>query len=97
VTLMSSRELRGKKVWSQDGREVGEIDGLEISPESWAVLGFDIKVRRDVLEEMHLKKPLMGTQTVRVTPDEVSGMSDAVILKSRLDAIAHTGGKPAKE
>lgn len=94
---MSSRDARGKKVWSQDGREVGELDGLEIAPDEWVIRGVDIKVRREVLEEMGLKKPLMGTQTVRIAPDEVSGISDAVILKSPLASIAHTGGKPMKE
>jgi sporulation protein YlmC with PRC-barrel domain len=89
--------MRGKQVWSQDGREVGEIEGFEIAPDSWTILGFDIKVRREVLEDMHLKKPLMGSQTVRVLPEELSGIGDAVILKSRLSAIEHTGGKPMKE
>ncbi len=95
--LVSSRELRGKMVVAQDGRHVGEVDAVEVSTDAWKVLGLHVKVRREVLEDMHLKRPMMGTQTVLVAPDQVSGLGDVVVLTSGLAEVQHTGGKPAKD
>lgn len=92
--LVSSRELRGKTVFSRDGRALGDVEGVEFSHDSWRVKGFDVKLRRDVLEEMSLKKPMMGTQTVSIAPDQISGVGDAIILEQRIGAVEHSGGKP---
>jgi sporulation protein YlmC with PRC-barrel domain len=97
AALVSSRDLSGKLVVSQDGRIVGEIESVEVATESWRVLGFHVKVKREALEDMRLKKPMMGTQTVLVAPDQVSGIEDVCVLRSALAAVEHTGGKPVKE
>jgi sporulation protein YlmC with PRC-barrel domain len=95
VRLVSSRELRGKTVFSQDGMQLGVVESLELSPDTWRVLGFDVKLRREVLSDMKLKRPMMGSQTVAIAPTAISGIGDAIILKARIADVPHTGGKPA--
>lgn len=90
---VTSRELRGKAVFSQDGRQLGLVEGIEVSHSSWRILGFDVKLKREVLGEMKLKKPMMGTQSVAIGPEEISGIGDAVILKHVLGEVEHSGGK----
>ncbi len=95
MSLVSSRELRGKTVYSQDGRALGDVEGVELSADDWKVRGLDVKLRREVLEDMSLKKPMMGTQTISIAPDQISGVGDAIILKGRVGEVVHSGGKPA--
>jgi len=75
--------------------QLGLVEGMEFSHESWNVLGFDVKLRREVLADMRLKKPMMGSQTIVIAPDQISGIGDAIILKAVLGDVEHTGGKPA--
>ena len=92
--MVTSRELRGKAVFSQDGRQLGLVEGLELSHKSWRIIGFDVKLKREVLGAMGLKKPMMGTQNVVIAPDEISGVGDAIILKRAIGEVEHSGGKP---
>ncbi len=93
MAMVTSRELRGKAVFSQDGRQLGLVESLEVSHSSWRVIGFDVKLKREVLAAMNLKKPMMGTQSVLIGPDEISGIGDAIILKHGIGEVTHSGGK----
>ena len=93
MSLITSRELRGKAVFSQDGRQLGLVEALEVSHASWRIVGFEVKLKREVLSAMNLKKPMMGTQVVLIAPDEVSGIGDAIILKNTIGDVIHSGGK----
>ena len=95
MSVVSSHDLRGKSVFSQDGMQLGEVEGMELSHDSWRVLGFDVKIRREILADLRLKKPMMGTQTIVIAPDQISGVGDAIILKAAIADVEHTGGKPA--
>ncbi|MEM9189583.1 MAG: PRC-barrel domain-containing protein [Myxococcota bacterium] len=95
MSVMSNDELKSKKVMSQDGREVGEIDGVHIDTKTWAVTTISVKLRRDLLESLDLDKPMFGSQTVQVTVQTVSGVGDAVVLKTALSELSFIGGTPA--
>ena len=90
---ISTEQLIGKTVVSQDGREVGQVQALEVDVGRWRVTGLRVKLRREVLEEMSLKKPLFGTQQILVAPAEVTGIKDAVILSSEVAELDFEGGK----
>jgi sporulation protein YlmC with PRC-barrel domain len=94
MDYIDSPKLQSKKVFSQDGREVGEIEGFSFDSD-WNVVSFTLRVRREVLEELGLKKPMMGTQTVELNVDQVSGLSDSLILRTKLSEVLVTGGKAA--
>lgn len=80
-------EMTGKDVISQDGREVGKVDDLVLDHESWKVQALLIKLERELLEEFAMKRPMFGTQTVRLPVAFVSGVSDKVILQKKLDEL----------
>ncbi|HEY3359089.1 MAG TPA: PRC-barrel domain-containing protein [Polyangia bacterium] len=73
-------ELVGTKVISQDGRVVGEIAGFEVDTDAWRVVGLVLRVERDLLERLHLKKPLLGSQQITIPIRHVAGVSDTVVL-----------------
>jgi len=81
MTVRTSKELIGTSVLSQDGREIGEVGGFEIEVDSWAVVALQVKLKRSLLDELGVKKPLVGAPTVSVGVEAVSGIGDSAILK----------------
>lgn len=88
MAIVASGELIGKTVVSQDGADVGEVHGLDVDVDSWKVEALEIKLERDVLEKLNLKKPVFGTQTARLATERVAGVSDSVVLRSTLKEIS---------
>ena len=87
MQMMGSRQLIGTEVFSQDGHHVGEVQGFEVDLETWQIKYLEVKLERLVLESMDLKKPVFGTQSVRIACDQVSGVSAKVILKDDLASL----------
>lgn len=81
-------DLRGKQVVTQDGRQLGDIRSLLIGTPQWRVTALKVRLRRDLLEELELHRPLLGTQTVDIPTEQISGISDQVILLTRLDELS---------
>jgi sporulation protein YlmC with PRC-barrel domain len=80
--LIEDGKLRGKKIITADGREVGEVGTLEIEIEldTWKIQWLELKLLRDVLEALGLKKPLFGTIHARLAPERIRSVTDNVVL-----------------
>jgi len=78
--LIEDGKLRGKKIITADGREVGEVGTLEIELDTWKIQWLELKLLRDVLETLGLKKPLFGTVHARLAPERVRSVTDNVVL-----------------
>lgn len=81
-------ELKGKDVLSQDGRECGEVEDVVIDYDSWSIQALVVKLERELLEKFSMKKPMFGSQTIRLQTGHVSGIGDKVILHKSLDELA---------
>jgi sporulation protein YlmC with PRC-barrel domain len=77
-------QLTGKDVISQDGRDIGDVADLVFDTESWTIETIVVKLGRELLEQFHMKKPLIGTQTIQIPTSYVSGVGDRVILHKTL-------------
>lgn len=86
--LIEDETLRAKKVLTLDGRHVGEVTGLEIELDGWRVQWLDVKLLRDVLEGLKVKKPLFGSVTIRLAPERVRAVTDNVMLTTDFDKLA---------
>jgi sporulation protein YlmC with PRC-barrel domain len=93
MTSLTVAELQGIPVVSQDGRELGEVESFVIDIDTWRVEKVEIKVRKRVLEELNLRRPLLGTQVIQVRAEEISGVSDTLVLKSDLSELTFDGGE----
>jgi sporulation protein YlmC with PRC-barrel domain len=78
--LIDDGKLRGKKIITADGREVGEVGALEIELDTWKIQWLELKLLRDVLETLGLKKPLFGTIHARLAPERIRSVTDNVVL-----------------
>jgi sporulation protein YlmC with PRC-barrel domain len=78
--LIEDGKLRDKKVITADGRQIGEVVNLEIELEGWKVQWLGVKLAREVLDGLKVKKPLFGTVTVRFAPERIRNVTDNVVL-----------------
>ncbi|MBX3275048.1 MAG: PRC-barrel domain-containing protein [Sandaracinaceae bacterium] len=103
-------DLKGKGVLTQDGRICGEITDVVLDHGSWGVPAIVVKLERELLELFAMKKPMFGSQTIRVQTGHVSGVGDKVILHKSLadlsalyrdgsdsSVVAEEGGEGASE
>jgi len=87
--LIDDDKIRGKKVLTSNGRHIGEVVALEVETDGWQVQWLDVKLLRDVLDELKIKKPIFGTQTARIAPRHFKSMSDAVLLALDMEQTAN--------
>jgi len=93
---VSSTLLVGKRVLARDGRELGHVDSLVVETETWQVTALGVKVARDKLEQLNLKRKLVGSQSIIVPTSEITAANDAVMLKGLLSELSFSGGVPGK-
>jgi sporulation protein YlmC with PRC-barrel domain len=86
--LIEDDALRAKKVLTLDGRHVGEVTGLEVDLDGWRVQWLSVKLLREVLDGLRVKKPLFGSVTVRLSPERVRSVTDHVMLTLEFDRLA---------
>ncbi len=88
--------LVGMKIIGQHGREVGVISDMFADVETWHLQSLEVKLNRETLDDLKLKRPWFGTQTVHVPVSEISGATDNLVLKHPLEEMEFSGGKPAE-
>lgn len=86
-------DIEGKKVFAQQGREVGVVQGLDVSLDDFAVRSVEIKIRRESLEDMGMKVPMMGTKTMHLDVEHISAIGDTVLLSVSIDQLAVIGNE----
>ncbi len=87
--------LKGIRIIGQHGREIGVVTDVYISVKTWQCQSLEVKLNRDALEDLKLKRPWFGTQTVQVPVDAISGATENLVLKSALEDLEFSGGRPA--
>ena len=80
----------------QHGREVGIITDMLANVETWQLQSLEVKLNRETLDDLKLKLPWFGTQTVHVPVSDISGATDNLVLKCLLEEMEFSGGKPAE-
>ena len=88
--------LVGMKIIGQHGREVGVISDMFADVDTWHLKSLEVKLNRETLDDLKLKRPWFGTQTVHVPVSEISGATDNLVLKHPLEEMEFSGGKTAE-
>lgn len=102
--VQDHRKLLGRRVLTQDGSEIGEIEAFHIDTETWVIRAVEVRLERKFLDDLRIKKPLIGSQSVRLGLELASGISDAMVLRLTLEGLAEhltprgaEGDEPAAE
>lgn len=89
-------KLIGMRIIGQHGREVGVIADISANVVTWQLEALEVKLNRATLDELQLKKPWVGTQSVRVPVNQISGASDNLVLSTSLEEMEFEGGQPSE-
>ena len=89
------KSLLGLEIIGQHGREIGVITDIFADVETWQLQSLEVKLNRETLDDLKLKRTWFGTHSVRVPVSEISGATDNLVLKSILEEMDFSGGKPA--
>ncbi len=87
--------LVGKTIIGQHGREIGVITDMFVDVVTWQLQSLEVKLNRETLDDLKLKRPWFRSQTVHVPVREISGATDNIVLKSLLEEMEFSGGTPA--
>lgn len=93
MNASKATNLIGLRIFGQHGREIGVITDLLADLTTWQLESLEVKLNRSTLEELKLKKPWFGSQTVRVPVSEISGASENLVLESVLEEMEFSGGE----
>ena len=88
--------LIGMKIIGQHGRAIGIVTDMSADIETWQLRNLEVKLNRTTLDELKLKRPWFGTQTIGVPVNAISGATDNLVLKHPLDEMEFVGGTTAE-
>lgn len=89
--------LIGMRIIGQHGRDIGLIADMSADVETWQLQTLEVKLNRATLDELKLKRPWFGTQTIHVPVGEISGATDNLVLKCPLEEMEFSGGESAAD
>lgn len=72
--------LRGRRVLSSDGVELGVVEGVIFETREWKVEALEIRLRNEVATRIGASRRMFRASTIEVPVDQVHSVRDAVIL-----------------
>ncbi len=76
--------LKGKKVTGAKGYAVGEVEALDLEPDSWKVTSLRVSLTKDAATEIGLYKPFLSRAEVAVPTKIIDSVGNMVILKENI-------------
>ncbi len=92
---MQDESIHQMPVVEQHGREIGVVAEVLVDTDTWTVSRLKITLKRDALQDLNLRKPMFGTQTIRISSSELAGARDVLVLKRKLENLKFDGGVAA--
>jgi sporulation protein YlmC with PRC-barrel domain len=86
IKLVSFKELSDKFVICAGGFDLGQINGVEIEPDTWRVTHLHVKLSKSASEDLGFKKRI-GSSTVCVPVTLIYSLGDNVLLNKTLDEL----------
>lgn len=77
---MKTKNMIGLKVITLDAQNLGEIDGVHADINTWKITDLDVKLNREAIKEMGLKKPKLGSLIVCIPIAYVKRFGDVITL-----------------
>ncbi len=76
--------LRGRRVLSSDGVEIGVVESVIFETSQWRVEALEIRLRSEVATRIGASRKMFRPATIEVPVDRIQSVRDAVILSSAL-------------
>ncbi len=72
----------GKELSGSEGEDVGKVDDMIIDTDSWDLPSMLVKLEKDVLETLDIKKSLLSKTRLGISMSHVTSIGDKVMLDS---------------
>jgi sporulation protein YlmC with PRC-barrel domain len=97
--LPTAGSLVSTRVIAKGGRQLGYVDNFIFAPErEWAVTCMVVKLEKSVLADLGMKKPRLGTPSIKILSDDIKTIGDMVLLKIDIKELRdHLEKKPRKK
>ena len=82
---MSDDELRGRTVIAADGNALGEVTGLVLDSQRWAIEALRVRLRSHVADQVGAARGLVHAGSVDIPVRLVQSTGDAVVLNARAE------------
>ena len=84
---MNVNKINGKKVITSDAHILGVINGAHIDTELWEITNLDVKLNKDTVKELKLRKTKFGSLSFCLPITDVMRFGDVVTLKYTRNAL----------
>lgn len=81
--MLSCKAIAAKTVITSDGRILGRVRTAMVD-EDWKIPLFSMFLDRELARQFHIRRPLLGNPKAYFETEEISALSDNVVLKRRL-------------
>jgi sporulation protein YlmC with PRC-barrel domain len=87
------------RVVARGGRHIGYVDNFIFAPEkNWTITCMMVKLEKTVLSDLGLKKPRLGTPTIKILTEDIKTVGDMVMLNIDMKELKdHLDKKPRKK
>lgn len=82
---LSNESLRGRTVIAANGQVVGEIAAVFLDTDSWRVESLQIKLRKEVADELGATRGIFRAGTLDVPIRIIQSVGDTVVLSVATD------------
>ncbi len=80
-------EIKGKKIFTSDGRTVGQVVRFEIDHVQWKIRSIVARVNDDAMQALELKKSLLTANEILIGHDIVKSVGDVVNLNVSMELL----------
>ena len=84
---MKYEEIVGKKVIDKKARLLGKVYEVEINEKDMKITYFYLDVDKDAVNDLGLKKPMIGSVKAVFPTEMVDAMSDSILLNGTISEL----------
>jgi sporulation protein YlmC with PRC-barrel domain len=95
--MISCEDILQRTVIDAAGLAIGEVDSILLDPSSWLVKAIRIRLRREMTEQVGVKKSLFRKASVDIPTTAVQSIGDAVLLHVQAEELRETSPSEEQE
>jgi sporulation protein YlmC with PRC-barrel domain len=80
--------ISDREVITSDGRNIGTLTGAWIDLNTWTITSLIVELKKDVVEELNVKKPIMRTARVNIPTSYIKTISDVAQLNTDIATLS---------
>lgn len=85
--IVKVKKLNGIKVITLDAQNLGVIDGAQVDTTNWMITDLEVKLDKEAIQEMGLKKPKIGSLVVCLPINYIQTFGDVITLKHKQETL----------